>query len=435
MIKTKITALILSAVLSCGFLLASPLNTEVVMADDQAFLDDVSSRYGYNDLSRRSNPDARRQLYNKMYEDCVSFYSGTWQDTMIDQYHVIGYYEYRSYGLAYEQMREVYFSFMNDNPAFYFLSTTLLYTDEGFYLYVPDEYVDANLRAKYRTDIQNYVLSYSGCMAADEYTSLLNIHDRLVSNMTYVINNTRQDHNILGAIELGNGVCESYARTLQLVLNYYDFNNVFVGGTLNGGGHAWNEVSVGGIYYFIDSTTDDANDSHICFLAGSSALPGSYAPDTPASSRRFMYDIPAVSGASYQHGVSPNGALNNTSANTSFDRASVTRFVERLYTVALSRGSDPTGQGYWVDKIAGGMSGSSVAHGFFFSSEFLGSNLSNEEYLSRLYHTFFDRDPDPSGFAYWMEKLNNGESRENIFNGFAGSAEWNALCRSYGITV
>jgi hypothetical protein len=74
MIKTKITSLLLSVVLCCGILIAAPLNNHTVYADDRAFLDDVSSRHGYNDLSLRSNPDARRTLYNKMYEDCISFY-------------------------------------------------------------------------------------------------------------------------------------------------------------------------------------------------------------------------------------------------------------------------------------------------------------------------------------------------------------------------
>ncbi|MBP5179783.1 MAG: DUF4214 domain-containing protein [Clostridiales bacterium] len=430
--KAKITSLFLSVVLGFGVFFSLPTVTHVVYADDAAFLEDVSSRYGYNDLSLRSNPDARRNLYNKMYSDCVSFYTGNWQDSTVEGYHVIAFYGFANYGLSLDQMREVYFSFMNDNPAFYFLSTTLLYNNNGFYLYAPNEYVDPGVRAKYRTDIQNYVLSYSTCMASDEFTSVLNIHDRLCNSMVYALNNDTLDHNILGAIERGNGVCESYARTLQLILNYYDLTNIFVGGSLTGVGHAWNAVSIGGIYYYIDSTTDDANNTHRYFLAGTSDVSGTHAPDTPTSSRRFMYDLPAISGTAYVNGSSPNGTI--ASSPASFDRASVTNFVERLYTVALSRSSDSTGQGYWVDRIAGGMSGSSVAHGFFFSNEFLGSNLSNEEYLSRLYHTFFDRDPDPAGYQYWMAKLNSGESRESIFNGFAGSNEWNELCRSYGIT-
>jgi len=79
------------------------------------------------------------------------------------------------------------------------------------------------------------------------------------------------------------------------------------------------------------------------------------------------------------------------------------------------------------------ISGSAAAHGFFFSEEFTIQNFSNDEYVTRLYRTFMGREPDPSGFADWAGRLANGASREDVFQGFAGSAEWAEICSNYGI--
>ena len=88
----------------------------------------------------------------------------------------------------------------------------------------------------------------------------------------------------------------------------------------------------------------------------------------------------------------------------------------------------------WSNKLANmQISGSVCAHGFFFSDEFTGQALSNDEYVTRLYRTFMNREPDPAGFADWTGRLASGATREDVFQGFAGSAEWALICADYGI--
>ncbi|MBQ1894637.1 MAG: DUF4214 domain-containing protein [Clostridiales bacterium] len=109
-------------------------------------------------------------------------------------------------------------------------------------------------------------------------------------------------------------------------------------------------------------------------------------------------------------------------------------FATRLYTTCLVRDPDPAGLADWADRLANNkVSGSEAAYGFFFSDEFKVSNISNDEYVLRLYHTFMDREPDPAGFADWTGQLAAGASRESVFNGFTGSAEWALICSDYGI--
>ena len=112
----------------------------------------------------------------------------------------------------------------------------------------------------------------------------------------------------------------------------------------------------------------------------------------------------------------------------------VSGFVERLYSVALGRTSDPSGKQDWIDAITmRGETGASAARGFLYSPEFLNKECTNEEFVAVLYRTFFDREPDQDGFNAWVGVLNNGTSKEEVIEGFINSTEWANLCLRYGI--
>ena len=112
----------------------------------------------------------------------------------------------------------------------------------------------------------------------------------------------------------------------------------------------------------------------------------------------------------------------------------VAGFVERLYTVALGRRSDPAGKQDWIDAITlRGETGASCARGFLYSPEFLNKGVSNEEFVATLYRTFFNREPDQAGFNAWVGVLNGGTPKEEVIEGFINSTEWANLCLFYGI--
>ncbi|MBO4637853.1 MAG: DUF4214 domain-containing protein [Clostridiales bacterium] len=109
-------------------------------------------------------------------------------------------------------------------------------------------------------------------------------------------------------------------------------------------------------------------------------------------------------------------------------------FVERLYTVALGRSSDPAGAADWVAAITErGETGADAARGFLYSDEFLNKDVTTEEFVRILYVTFFDREPDTDGFNAWVNALNNGSSKRDVIEGFINSTEWANLCLRYGI--
>lgn len=111
-------------------------------------------------------------------------------------------------------------------------------------------------------------------------------------------------------------------------------------------------------------------------------------------------------------------------------------FVERCYTVTLDRGSESEGFEYWKNMLLNGESvGINIAYGFLFSEEYTKKNKSNEEYVNDLYALFMGREKDDDGFNYWMNKLDSGASRLEVFSGFANSVEFYNICKSYGITA
>ena len=111
----------------------------------------------------------------------------------------------------------------------------------------------------------------------------------------------------------------------------------------------------------------------------------------------------------------------------------VAGFVERLYTVALGRNSEPAGKANWIAAIKGGETGADAAKGFLFSDEFLNKSMSENEFVTILYRTFFDREPDAAGLNAWVAALQNGESKQDVIMGFIDSTEWANVCLKYGI--
>lgn len=116
--------------------------------------------------------------------------------------------------------------------------------------------------------------------------------------------------------------------------------------------------------------------------------------------------------------------------------AQVSLFVERLYNVILDRNCDTAGMEHWTTQLCTlAESGSQVAFGFVFSDEFKAKHLCNSHYVEVLYEAFMGRSSDEGGKSHWLNQLSSGVSREDVFNGFACSQEFNGICSSYGINA
>ncbi len=109
-------------------------------------------------------------------------------------------------------------------------------------------------------------------------------------------------------------------------------------------------------------------------------------------------------------------------------------FVTRCYAIALGRTPDQEGLDSWVNQLESGSAcGVSVAYGFVYSSEFQNAGYDNPTYVEKMYNMLLGRASDAEGKASWVELLDNGSSKEDIFTGFANSQEFYNLCSSYGV--
>ncbi|MCQ2516919.1 MAG: DUF4214 domain-containing protein [Saccharofermentans sp.] len=130
----------------------------------------------------------------------------------------------------------------------------------------------------------------------------------------------------------------------------------------------------------------------------------------------------------------PAASTSTSSGRTLTPNAEKIRaFITFLYSSTLDRNPDNTGFDYWYNKITReGMSGEDVAWGFVFSNEMANKNLNNEQFVRVLYRAFLGREADPTGLQYWLNKLASGSSRRDVYYGFSRSSEFINRCVDAG---
>jgi hypothetical protein len=105
------------------------------------------------------------------------------------------------------------------------------------------------------------------------------------------------------------------------------------------------------------------------------------------------------------------------------NKASDGKFVLFLYRYILGREPDPAGFASWLQSLAAGQSRSSVVDRFLDSSEF-NAVLTNELYVSQLYWKILGRAPDAPGLEAWVQLLRAGTPRSSIRKAFFDSQEF-----------
>lgn len=104
----------------------------------------------------------------------------------------------------------------------------------------------------------------AGC--STDFDKALWLHDWITRNAYY--DGTYTHRGVDGVLMRGTGVCDSYAKCYQLMLNAAGIECARVTGLGNGGSHAWNAVKFDGEWYWVDTTWDDP------FVGGEEAVSG-----------------------------------------------------------------------------------------------------------------------------------------------------------------
>ncbi|MGE4535409.1 DUF4214 domain-containing protein [Halomonas sp.] len=128
--------------------------------------------------------------------------------------------------------------------------------------------------------------------------------------------------------------------------------------------------------------------------------------------------------------VNYDAALANSGAfgfaeNIASTNRPVAESVALLYAAALDRQPDESGYNYWLERAFEGMGLGEMA-GYFLDSEEFQSRFdvaSDEAYIERLYLNVLDRGPDADGQAYWEATMDDGLPRNEVLRYFATSEE------------
>ncbi len=222
-------------------------------------------------------------------------------------------------------MAKVLSMFRDDNPIYYFVGNSMLYSTStsastgeiyvtNLYVSCIDEYADGLARqqetAALNQTISDVLSNLSACATALERTTAA--HDWICQTIEYAYDETgspdasMQSHSIIGVFDLqyGAAVCEGYAKAFQLLLNAVDVENYYIVGLGNGGGHAWNMARMDdGFFYHFDATWDDTTDNYY-FAAGDSTFASSHVPYTvDRTVWEYLYDLPDVPNDGYDGAV------------------------------------------------------------------------------------------------------------------------------------
>lgn len=108
------------------------------------------------------------------------------------------------------------------------------------------------------------------------------------------------------------------------------------------------------------------------------------------------------------------------------DASGHARQAYQLYRAAFDREPDPTGLGYWIAQLDDGHSVTDIARGFTGTGEYqalYGSGNDNGRFIELLYQHVLHREPDASGFAYWLDELAHGGTQASVLASFSESHE------------
>lgn len=275
---------------------------------------------GYLDLANHKNGNNMQALYREMLTACNDFERS--DATVTDENYAIAVIDYTALSLTKDESLAVWKIFTLENPAYYWLSTSVYTSSTDLYLCIDKAYAAPAARHQATVDI-NVMISEARALVKDGMRDLeiaLALHDFILDRVDYAyIPGTAEPeraiwaHNIVGASSIGGGVCETYAKTFHFLGTILGLDVLTVSGDA-GEPHAWNLLRIGNEWYGVDLTWDDTGEqTHAYTHFGMSAdlLAKDHTPDTPyGTGAEYLYALPTVSEMDialvtlYENGVS-----------------------------------------------------------------------------------------------------------------------------------
>ena len=255
----------------CGTVL---VRQEWIIENNYASVESYDGIYGYDYLGTMTKGESLQRFYLDIDAAADKFHVGEdiaeREDGEGGEY-IVEKLDYVKHGLTPGEAIAIWSVYKLDRPLYYWIASNILYTARELYLIADEEYADTATRLMYNDAIYERVEEiFESAGAPDSsYSLTLAINDEIVENCSYAYmsdgitpSNSAEAHNVLGILLSGSGVCESYAKSFQLLLNYAELENILVTGvgitTQGSEAHAWNMVKMDdGEWYYFDLTWND----------------------------------------------------------------------------------------------------------------------------------------------------------------------------------
>jgi hypothetical protein len=160
--------------------------------------------------------------------------------------------------------------------------------------------------------------------------------------------------------------------------------------------------------------------SHVYILAGTYAVAIQLGDaDGTSASAMSKATVTAVQGSSWLPAQLGQVADALTSSAEYYSNR-----ITTAYQTYLGRGPDVDGLAYWVNRMQQGLTDEQLEAGFIGSTEYIQNHGgTGSAWVVGMYHDLLGRSPDAAGLAYWLDQLKQGAAPSSIAYGFAASAE------------
>ncbi len=280
-----------------------------------SIFDSGNGNYGYESLSA-----SQQELYTSLEVSLQNFLrSETAEFTKVTYGYTPFKVSYLLSELDEEQLAHILVAFRADHPWLFWLrgfSFSYGASEGQFMPLVAEAYENSVASVKeMNTVIENGVQQYLDAVEGvdDTYEKVRILYDKLIYSVNYAYQadgTTPVDedwaHSVIGVFDsrYREVVCEGYSKAFSFLLNILDIPNIYITGTGNGGGHAWNAVSFDGgrTYYYMDVTWDDrggkeevlVENYYSYFAMPKDVFEKRHTVDTDGTDMNWQYALPVI---------------------------------------------------------------------------------------------------------------------------------------------
>ena len=295
----------------CGVITVKPQTIYPEGFDVYTDYNKYDGDYAYNSLLSFANGAKMQEFYMEIDAVADAFHTSNEDAKSKTVSSSLIYYAeevtFEDNGITQDEALTVWNAYTIDHPLYYWYSKQVTSNAQFITICVDEDYATAAARREYNdaiyATVKECVESLEGETEIYEITAIFT--ELILGDAEYAYvpgtetpSNEDWAHNIIGVMLMEEGVCESYAKAFQLLLNFCDVESVFVGGTANGGAHAWNMVKLdNGKWYLYDLTWEDTFNDGSCFCQIELEDHEAYAPGGIAI--QYIYVLPTVADTPY----------------------------------------------------------------------------------------------------------------------------------------